>query len=419
MSKKMEDKQKTICVVGLGYVGLPLARAFSKHYKVIGLDNNINLVEKLNQDDSGNDITFTCTPELMKQADFIIMTVPTPVTEAKDPDLSYIINSAQNISCNIKVGCTVVIESTVYPGTTEEVVIPILEESGLRCGKDFNIAYSPERINPGDDEHALDKVTKVVGGLDRKTTDLVAELYSSICPAIHKTKNIKTAEAAKVIENIQRDLNIALVNELSLIFDRMDLNTRDILEAADTKWNFNLYQPGLVGGHCIPVDPYYLVHKAKQLDYYPQVILAGRAINDNMPKYIAQKCIKGLIDTGKVVRGSKVLIMGLTYKEDVPDTRETPAKKIINELREYGIDLYGYDPLIKELSKEFGIKTVNSIGSLTDIDALILTVNHRIFRRITLSSLKAIMSRDPVLIDVRCYYDETEAKTEGFYYWAT
>ncbi len=289
-----KSEQPIVCVIGLGYVGLPLAKEFSRHFKIIGFDTNIKLVRGLNLSNNNQNLTITDSPQLIKQADFIIITVPTPVTKSKEPDLSHIESASRIISQNMKAGCTVILESTVYPGVTEEVMKPILEESGLQCGNDFKIAYSPERINPGDDEHSIGKVTKVVSGMDEGTTELVAKLYSKICPKVFKAKNIKTAEAAKVIENIQRDLNIALVNELCLIFERMGLTTRDVLDAAATKWNFHRYSPGLVGGHCIPVDPYYLVYKAKELGYHPQVILAGRAINDYMPGHIAQMTIKAL-----------------------------------------------------------------------------------------------------------------------------
>ena len=265
--------------------------------------------------------------------------------------MRYVKSAAEIAGKNLKKGAVVVLESTVYPGVTEEVVAPILDlenESGLKCGADFYIGYSPERINPGDDAHALTKITKIVAGMDDDTTGRLAELYGLITN-VYKAKDIRTAEAAKVIENIQRDLNIALMNELAIIFHKMGLDTKSVLDAAGTKWNFQPYKPGLVGGHCIPVDPYYLVYKAKGLGYHPQVILAGRAINDYMPKHVAEMAIKGLNEVGKVIKGSKVLIMGLTYKENVPDTRESPVREMVKELKEFGVEAYGYDPL---LSKE-------------------------------------------------------------------
>ncbi len=405
-----------ICIIGLGYVGLPLAEAFSHHFKVIGFDTNIKLVKELSLHNTSQNLTITNSSHQIKQSDFIIITVPTPVTKSKEPDLSYIENASEIVSQNMKAGCTVILESTVYPGVTEDVVKPILETSGLKCGKDFKIAYSPERINPGDSAHTIGQITKVVSGMDTETTELIAELYSRICCEVFKAKDIKTAEAAKVIENIQRDLNIALVNELSLIFERMGLNTKDVLDAAATKWNFDRYSPGLVGGHCIPIDPYYLVYKAKELNYHPQVILAGRAINDYMPKHTAQTTIKALNDVGKVIRDSRVLIMGLTYKENVADTRETPAKEIIKELKAYGVEILGYDPLLNNIEDEFGIETIRNLGQAKNIDCLLLTVIHDVFKKLTLEKLKDVMNSNPILIDVRGLFSENEVVERGFYY---
>jgi UDP-N-acetyl-D-galactosamine dehydrogenase len=410
-------RHQVVCVVGLGYVGLPLAEAFSKSLKVIGFDIASERVSRLSRDNTNKNLLLTNDPGEISQADFIIIAVPTPVTRAKEPDLSHVTSAAQIVGRNMKKESTVVLESTVYPGVTEDIVKPTLEkESGLKCGQDFRIAYSPERINPGDHEHTLDKVTKVVAGMDEETTKLVAQLYRKVTPHIFNAKDIKTAEAAKVIENIQRDLNIALMNELSLIYDKMGLSTRDVLEAAATKWNFHRYSPGLVGGHCIPVDPYYLVHKAKELGYHPQVILAGRAINDSMPKHIAEMAIKALKDVGKVIKGSKVLIMGLTYKENVADTRETSAKGIIEELKGDGIDTYGYDPLLDDIEAEFGIKPYD-LGALTDkVDCVILTVAHFPFRNLSLAELKKVQNQNPILIDVRGLFDTELAREAGFYY---
>nr|QNO57279.1 UDP-N-acetyl-D-mannosamine dehydrogenase [Methanosarcinales archaeon ANME-1 ERB7] len=275
-------KNKTVCIVGLGYVGLPLAEAFSRHLKVIGYDIDDKKIRELNAENDKENIEFTSDPSKIKQADFVLICVPTPVTKSKEPDLKYVKSAAEIVGKNLKKGVIVVLESTIYPGVTEEIIAPILDlerESGLKCGADFKIGYSPERINPGDEAHTLDKITKIVAGMDEETTEILAELYGLITN-VYKAKDIRTAEAAKVIENIQRDLNIALMNELAIIFHKMSLDTKSVLEAASTKWNFHLYKPGLVGGHCIPVDPYYLVYKAKELDYHPQVILAGRAIND-------------------------------------------------------------------------------------------------------------------------------------------
>jgi UDPglucose 6-dehydrogenase/UDP-N-acetyl-D-galactosamine dehydrogenase len=386
-------KDKTVCIVGLGYVGLPLAEAFSKHLKVIGFDIDEAKIRNLNNNYNEQDIEFTTDSSKIKLADFVIIAVPTPVTKSKEPDLRYLKSVAETVGKNLKKGATVVLESTVYPGVTEEVVAPILErESKTNCGIDFCIGYSPERINPGDDAHALTKITKIVAGMDEETTDVLAELYGLITN-VYKARDIRTAEAAKVIENIQRDLNIALMNELAIIFHKMDLDTKSVLEAAATKWNFQPYKPGLVGGHCIPVDPYYLVYKAKELGYHPQVILAGRAINDYIPKHVAEMAIKGLNEVGKVIKGSKVLIMGLTYKENVPDTRESPVKAIVKELKEFGVEAYGYDPL---LSKE----EIVGFG----------------FKKMELEDVSKFMNNKPIIVDVRRMFDEEEAKRKGFYY---
>lgn len=405
-----------VCIVGLGYVGLPLAEAFAKSLKVIGFDVDGDKIRKLNENNDNQNLTFTNNPREISKADFIIICVPTPVTKSKEPELFYVKSAAESIGQNMKKGSVVILESTVYPGVTEEVVKPILEESGLKCGEEFKIAYSPERINPGDEDHTIDKVTKVVAGMDEETTELVAELYRKVTPHIFKAKNIKTAEAAKVIENIQRDLNIALMNELSLIFDKMDLSTKDILGAATTKWNFHYYSPGLVGGHCIPVDPYYLVYKAKELGYHPQVILAGRAINDYMPKHVAEITIGSLNKVGKVIKACRLLIMGLTYKEEVADTRETPVKGIIKELRDYGVDIYGFDPLAASAEDEFEITIVRNLEEAPKVDGIILTVAHNAFKEVTLDRLKSITNAKPVLVDIRGFFNKKEAEEKGFYY---
>jgi UDPglucose 6-dehydrogenase/UDP-N-acetyl-D-galactosamine dehydrogenase len=408
-------KHKTVSVVGLGYVGLPLAEAFARHLKVIGYDIDEAKVGKLNAENDKENIEFTTDPSKIKQADFVIIAVPTPVTKSKEPDLSYVTSATEIVGQNLKKRAIVVLESTVYPGVTEEVVAPILErESKMKCGIDFYIGYSPERINPGDEAHALTKITKIVVGMDDDTTGRLAELYGLITN-VYKAKDVKTAEAAKVIENIQRDLNIALMNELAIIFHKMGLDTKSVLDAASTKWNFHPYKPGLVGGHCIPVDPYYLVYKAKELGYHPQVILAGRAINDYMPKHVAEMAIKGLNEVGKVIKGSKVLIMGLTYKENVPDTRESPVREMLKELKEFCIKIYGYDPLLsKEEIKQFGVKAIDNLN--VKVDCVIVAVAHDEFKRMKLKNLTRMMNNKPVLIDVREMFDGEEAKRKGLYY---
>ena len=389
-----------VCVVGLGYVGYPLAEAFSSHLRTIGFDNDSKKIQLIKK--SGSKISATSDPSKIKEADYIMICVPTPVTKTKQPDLTPICSAAGIVGKNMKKGATVILESTVYPGVTEEIVKPILEkESTFQCGPGFRIGYSPERINPGDDLHVLSKITKIVAGMDQETCEDLASLYGLITK-IYKAKNIQTAEAAKVIENIQRDLNIALMNELSVIFHRLGLDTMDVLEAAGTKWNFLPFVPGLVGGHCIPVDPYYLVARAEESSYHPQVILAGRAINDSMPKYVAGLAIKGLNEVGKVIKDSKVLIMGLTYKENVPDIRESPVLGIIEELNDFNVDIYGYDPLISgELISKFGIKPVINLNSFI-ADCLIITVAHNEFKQLSLSDLEKLCpSERPVIIDVK------------------
>ena len=422
MKHKLADA--TVCIIGLGYVGLALAEAFSRKVKVIGFDNNARkiagLSRQINSKDDNTSLSnaiLTTQPEEISKADFIIICVPTPVTSSKEPDISFVKDAAATVGLHLGSGKTVILESTVFPGVTEDIVAPILEDkSGLKCGHDFKIGYSPERVNPGDDEHSVTRMIKVVAGMDEETTREIAELYGMITPGIFRAKDIKTAEAAKVIENIQRDLNIALMNELALIFDKMGLDTKAVLSAAATKWNFQPYTPGLVGGHCIPVDPYYLVYKAREIGYHPQLILAGRATNDAMPKHIAQLTIKALNNAGKVIKDSRVLIMGLTYKENVPDTRESPAIGIIHELHEFGVKVYGYDPLLDDVEKEFGIMTVKQLDELKAIDAVILTVAHSSFSKLMLKELKAIMADKPILLDIRNIFSREEAEKEGFYY---
>ena len=310
MKDKLKQDKAVVCIVGLGYVGLPLAEAFSQSLTVVGFDIDAKkTIQLANRPSAANysSLILTSDAKEIHRADFIIICVPTPLTKSKEPDLAFLKNAARTVGRNMRRGSIIILESTVYPGVTDEIMRPILEkESGFSCGQDFRIAYSPERINPGDREHTIDRVTKVVSGMDEETTEIVAELYRKVTPSVFKARDIATAEAAKVIENIQRDLNIALMNELSLIFSKMGLSTKDVLAAATTKWNFHRYSPGLIGGHCIPVDPYYLVYKAKELGYHPQVILAGRAINDSMPKHIAEMTIKALNSVGKVIKGSRV-----------------------------------------------------------------------------------------------------------------
>lgn len=406
-------KDTVVCIVGLGYVGFPLAEVFSKHFVVIGFDINEEKINKLASKDVGFELTLD--PENIKRADFVIITVPTPVSKSKEPDLSFIKSAAGIVGKNLKKGAVVVLESTVYPGVTEDVLGPILAaKSGLVCGSGFKIGYSPERVNPGDKNHTIDKITKIVAGMDDETTDLLAELYGRITKT-YKTGDIRIAEAAKVIENIQRDLNIALMNELSLIFYKMGLDTTDVLDAAATKWNFNRYSPGLVGGHCIPVDPYYLVYAAKKLGFNPQVILSGRSTNDFMPEHIVELTVKALNDVEKVIKGSKILIMGLTFKENVEDTRESPVRGIIEGLKVYKCDLYGYDPLLKEEEIDgFGINAVYNLEDIK-VDCVIITVAHDVFKKLGFDEIKGFMDDKPILIDVRGLFKEQAEESDIVY----
>lgn len=412
VQKKITDK--TVCVVGLGYVGLPLAEDFSEHLRTLGFRRDQKEVDALNHT-PGNRIEATTDPAKIKEADFVIIAVPTPVTKTKDPDLEPVLSASATIGNHLKKGAVVVLESTVYPGVTEDLMAPILERtSGMKCGRDFFVGYSPERINPGDEEHILKNITKVVAGMDKKTTDALCELYGLIT-TVYRAPDIKTAEAAKVIENVQRDLNIALMNELSMIFARLGIDTEEVLKAAGTKWNFHPYKPGLVGGHCIPVDPYYLVQKAKEVGYHPQVILAGRAINDGMPKYVAEMTVKSLNKVGKTIKGSKVLIMGLTYKEDVADIRESPVEKMVEELKEYDVDVFGYDPLLSNnVIEHFGAKPLPTLNK--KMDAVIIAVAHSVFRKMGIADICRFMNHNPVLIDVRGMVDRDEAEKAGVYY---
>jgi UDP-N-acetyl-D-glucosamine/UDP-N-acetyl-D-galactosamine dehydrogenase len=411
-SKKILNK--TVCVIGLGYVGLPLAEDFSHHLRTIGFRRDQKKVEELN-DVPRNRIEATTDPRKIKEADFVIIAVPTPVTRAKDPDLEPVITASETVGKNLKKGAIVVLESTVYPGVTEEIMGPILEkESGLRCGKDFKIGYSPERINPGDAGHILKNITKIVSAMDKQSLDQLSELYGLIT-TVYRAPDIKTAEAAKVIENIQRDLNIALMNELSMIFSRLGIDTEEVLKAAGTKWNFHTYRPGLVGGHCIPVDPYYLVQKAKEVGYHPQVILAGRSINDSMPKYVAEMAVKGLNKVGKTIKGSNVLIMGLTYKEDVADIRESPVENMVHELKEYDVNVYGYDPLLPDsVIAHFGTKPLPKLDKM--MDAVIISVAHAQFRKMGITEMCRFMNDHPVVIDVRGMVNQVAAERKGIYY---
>jgi UDP-N-acetyl-D-glucosamine/UDP-N-acetyl-D-galactosamine dehydrogenase len=386
----MKMKDLRLCVVGLGYVGLPLAVAFGRKTHTIGFDINDTKIQELKKgiDSMGEvpkselkkaDIEYSSDPAVIKKANFIIVAVPTPINRDKSPDLRPLQSSSELVGKNLSKGAVVVYESTVYPGATEEICIPIMEQnSGLKCGTDFFIGYSPERINPGDTEHSVEKIVKIVSGMDAATLERVAAVYRMVIKAgVHQASSIKVAEAAKVIENIQRDLNIALMNELSLIFDKIGIDTREVIEAASTKWNFHKYYPGLVGGHCIGVDPYYLTFKAQQLGYEPQMILAGRHINESMAAHVAQKTIKALSRTDKPLNKCSVVVLGLTFKENVNDCRNSKAKNVIEELQRYNISVIGCDPMLdaQVVKRRFGVENID-IDALPQIDAAILLTPH-------------------------------------------
>lgn len=407
----------TICVVGAGYVGLPLSRVLSNSYQVISFDINADKVRELSKQLGTRSHIFTTDPHQVAEADFILICVPTPLSSNKQPNMSYIKDAAATIGRHMKRGATVVVESSVYPGATEDLLKPILEQtSGYKCGIDFKLAYSPERINPGDMEHSVDKVAKIVAACDEDTLERVADLYRHVTPNVFKAKDIRTAEAAKLVENTQRDLNIALVNELSMLFHKMGISTQDVLDAAATKWNFQRLSPGMVGGYCIPVVPYFLVQKAQEYGCHPQVILAGRAVNDHMPKHIARLAIESMSGAGKAVRGSKTLIMGCSYKENVADTRETPVRDVIRELHDHGVDVYGYDPLIRNGELDFGIKFIDFLTEAPKVDCVVLTLVHDIFRAISLDMLLGISNPRPVIIDVRGFLDMPEMHNSGIIY---
>lgn len=453
---EIKNGKEKISVIGLGYVGMPLAISFAKKVDVIGFDVN---EEKVNLYNKGIDVTnevgnealeetkalITYDETKLKEAKFHIIAVPTPTNDDKTPDLRPMIGASRTLGKNLTKGSIVVYESTVYPGVTEEVCVPILEEvSGMKCGVDFKVGYSPERINPGDKLHRLETIVKVVSGMDEESLETIAKVYELVIDAgVHRAESIKVAEAAKVIENSQRDINIAFVNELSIIFNKMGIDTKAVLEAAGTKWNFLKFSPGLVGGHCIGVDPYYLTHKAEQLGYHSQVILSGRRINDGMGKYVGESTVKNLIQANKQVKGANVAILGMTFKEDCPDVRNSKVIDIITELKEYGINVFVTDPIAnaKEVKEEYGVELIK-LEDINDIDAVILAVGHKEYLNLDLETIKElyrvnklalnngqtldevafteekIENEDKlVLIDVKGVLNRKEAESKNYLYW--
>ena len=419
-------------VIGLGYVGLPLVVEFGKHFKTIGFDIAVSKVEACQRGvDPSRELAdadlagathaiYTADPALLAEADIIIIAVPTPVDNAHIPDFRPLVGSSTSAGRHMKKGAIVVYESTVYPGATEEVCIPVLErESGLKWKQDFFVGYSPERINPGDQEHTLTKILTIVSGDTPETLDKVAKLYETIIiPGVHRASSIKTAEAAKVIENTQRDLNISLMNELSIIFDKLGIDTTEVLAAAGTKWNFLNFKPGLVGGHCIGVDPYYLTHKAEMLGYNPQVILAGRRINDGMGKFIAEQTIKRMIAGGSYVKGAKVNVLGLTFKENCGDLRNSKVIDIIKELRTYGVDVFVTDPQTEseEAMHEYGV-TLLPWADLPRADAIVAAVAHREFAALSLEDLSKKLVKGGAFIDVKATFDRHAIQAAGYQFW--
>jgi UDP-N-acetyl-D-galactosamine dehydrogenase len=429
MNKVCKD---VVAVIGLGYVGLPLAVNFARKHKTIGFDMNKEKVARLaKQVDTTGEVskeefehavhlTVTSDPKRISEADFIIVAVPTPIDEAKQPDLWPLESASATTGKHMKKGAVVVFESTVYPGTTEEVCVPIMErESGLRWKKDFHVGYSPERINPGDKQHTLRKILKVVSGDDEKTLEKVARLYESIVDAgVFRAGTIKEAEAAKVIENTQRDLNIALMNELAIIFDKLGIETQKVLEAAGTKWNFLPFRPGLVGGHCIGVDPYYLTYKATTVGHHPQVILAGRRINDGMGKFVAEKAVKLMTRSGQNGKSSKVGILGLTFKEDCPDLRNSKVVDILRELESYGMKVLVHDPIAdpEEAVEHYGIK-LHKWEELKDLGALIIAVGHKAYKDMPIREYVKKLCTGGCLLDVKSILDAGEVEKNGVTYW--
>lgn len=432
--EKILSKEEKIAVVGLGYVGMPIAVAFAKQVDVIGFDLNSKKIKQYkngidptnevgNEEIKKSTVEFTDNPQKLREAKFHIVAVPTPVNQDKTPDLTPVIGASTIVGENLTKGSIVVYESTVYPGVTEDVCIPILEEkSGLKCGEDFKVGYSPERINPGDKVHRLETIKKIVSGIDKDSLEEISKIYSIVIKAgIHKAASIKVAEAAKVVENSQRDINIAFMNELAMVFERMGISTNDVIEAMNTKWNALGFKPGLVGGHCIGVDPYYFIYQAEKLGYHSQIILSGRKINDGMGAFVADALIKELVLAGKVVKNSRVLILGITFKENCPDTRNSKVIDIINRLKEYEVKPIIVDPQadVKEAEREYGV-AIQEIKDVTEVDAVVLAVAHNEFEEMTAEQIGSLMKKgEPgVVVDVKSVLKKDEIEKCGMKYWS-
>lgn len=430
--EKLITREEKLSLVGLGYVGMPIAVAFARKVDVIGYDLNEKKIETYKNgidptNEVGNDVIknttveFTADERRLREAKFHIVAVPTPVNDDHTPDLTPVEGASRILGRNLTKGSVVVFESTVYPGVTQEVCVPILEkESGLKCGVDFKIGYSPERINPGDKVHRLETIKKIVSGMDEESLDTIAKVYELVVEAgVHRAESIKVAEAAKVIENSQRDINIAFMNELSIIFNKMGIDTKAVLEAAGTKWNFLNFYPGLVGGHCIGVDPYYLTYKAEMLGYHSQIILSGRRINDDMGKYVAENIVKKLIEAEKSVKNAKVAILGFTFKENCPDTRNTKIIDIVSELKEYAITPVIADPTADadEAERLYGMRFAD-ISDIKDMDAVVLAVAHDEFKTLKMSDIDMLYGDGKrVLIDIKGLLERREYENAGYLYW--
>lgn len=433
--ENIKNRKEKISLIGLGYVGMPIAVAFAKKAEVIGFDISQEKVNLYNQGidptkEVGDEVIkettveFTADEKKLREAKFHIVAVPTPVNSDHTPDLKPVESASRTVGRNLTKGSIVVFESTVYPGVTEDICIPILEkESGLKCGKDFKVGYSPERINPGDKVHRLETIVKVVSGMDEESLDVIAKVYELVVDAgVHRAASITVAEAAKVIENSQRDINIAFMNELSIIFNKMEIDTKEVLEAASTKWNFLNFSPGLVGGHCIGVDPYYLTYKAEQMGYHSQIILSGRRINDDMGKYVVENLIKNLIKANVPVKEAKVAILGFTFKENCPDTRNTRVIDIVEELKEYGITPMIADPQAdaEEAKHEYGI-IFDEIADVQEADAIVVAVGHEQFMNLSQEDFDKMFKKEPnenkVIIDIKGILNRKEYKEAGYKYW--
>lgn len=430
------NRNEKIAVIGLGYVGMPLAIAFAKKADVIGFDINRSKIELYksgidptnevgNESIKNTSVEFTCDESRLREAKFHIVAVPTPINADKTPDLSPVEGATRIIARNLTKGSIIVYESTVYPGVTEDICVPLIESvSGLKCGIDFKVGYSPERINPGDKVHTLENIVKIVSGMDNECLETIKKVYELIIKAgVHPVSSIKVAEAAKVVENSQRDINIAFMNELAMVFDKMNIDTKEVIEAMNTKWNALGFYPGLVGGHCIGVDPYYFIYQAEKLGYHSQIILSGRKINDGMAEFVANSIIKKLILANKTVKKSKVAILGITFKENCPDTRNSKVVDVIKALREYGIEPIVTDPLAdkNELANEYGIELVG-ISDIRDVDCLVITVAHNLYKNFSIDQLDKMFARnmpneEKVIIDVKGIYDKQEITKRNYVYW--